>query len=264
MSTFAGKRTPRKTLGLTAIAVGAIAAVGLAVPMASGFTAPGTPGRDVHIGLDNDNADNPFVQPPGVAAKQHMDDTDILSGRGNQDLLIGKLGDDVLFGGPGGDIMVGGPERFTTPNSDVMVGDGGDDVNIWAPGDGSDAFLGNDGHDTMIFAPFVTQTNGDLKLERFGVRRIPRVDIGGLPPLSCTIVPVPAEEKLGVDFLVRFNVNGAITVTVRLNDVERVFCPSPQEGYAVVADLTDAHPAFEPVRLGSIRGVVGAILAPTG
>ena len=45
--------------------------------------------------------------------------------------------------------------RSLSPNSDVLVGDKGDDINIWAPGDGSDAFTGNEDKDTMIFAPFV-------------------------------------------------------------------------------------------------------------
>ena len=55
---------------------------------------------------------------------------------------------------------------------------------------------------------------------------------------------MPASERLGFQFLVRFNVNGNPVVTVRQKDVERVFCPSPTEGKVNVADLTDAHPAF--------------------
>ena len=130
----------------------------------TGLAAPGTPGRTSHFGLDNDNADNPFIQPPGVTAKQHMDNTDVLFGRANDDLLIGKLGGDTLLGGEDDDILVGGPEKAATPNSDVLIGEEGDDINIWAPGDGSDAFIGNEGKDTMIFAPFVEKSNGDLLL----------------------------------------------------------------------------------------------------
>lgn len=104
-----------RKLGLTTAAL-AIAATGAlaGTQPANGLLIPGTPGKDVHIGLDNDNVDNPFVQPPGVAAKQHMDNTDILFGRGNDDLLIGKLGDDVLLGGKGSDILIGGPEGGST------------------------------------------------------------------------------------------------------------------------------------------------------
>ena len=77
----------------------------------TGLAAPGTPGKDVHFGGDDDNADNPFIQPPGVTAKQHMDNTDLLFGRENKDLLVGKLGDDTLLGGEDSDILIGGPEK---------------------------------------------------------------------------------------------------------------------------------------------------------
>ncbi len=254
-----------RKLGLTTAAL-AIAATGAlaGTQPANGLLIPGTPGKDVHIGLDNDNVDNPFVQPPGVAAKQHMDNTDILFGRGNDDLLIGKLGDDVLLGGKGSDILIGGPEGGSTPNSDVLFGEDGNDINIWAPGDGSDAFLGGKGYDTMIFAPFVTKSDGSLVLVRNKKykRTIPRVKIDALPQFSCTIVKVPAKQKLGFDFLVRFNVNNAPVVTVRQDAVERVFCPSPKAGQALVADLTVKNPSFKSVWLKKVKGVNGAIMAP--
>ena len=141
----------------------------LVVGLASGSSAvlePGTPAKDVTVGLDNDNAANPFIQPPGVTAKQHMDNTDVLFGRDNDDLLIGKLGGDTLLAGADDDILIGGPEKGQAPNSDVLVGDTGDDINIWAPGDGSDAFIGNEGKDTMIFAPFVENPDGSLLITR--------------------------------------------------------------------------------------------------
>jgi hypothetical protein len=242
------------------LAAGALVAGTAAV--SSGLAAPGTPGKDVTLGGDNDNADNPFIQPPGVTAKQHMDNTDLLFGRENKDLLVGLLGDDTLLGGEDSDILIGGPEKGSQPNSDVLVGEEGRDINIWAPGDGSDLYAGNEGSDTMIFAPFVEKANGDLRLNRFEGRKIPRVDIDGQPAFSCTIVPVPDSENLGFQFLVRFNVNGTPVVTVRQKDVEKVFCPSPDEGKALVADLTDRHPAFRGVRLHNVPGTVGAILAP--
>lgn len=224
--------------------------------------APGTPGKDVTEGLDNDNAANAFIQPPGVVAKQHMDNTDLLFGRANDDLLRGNLGDDVLVGGSGKDITIGGPENFTPINSDVVLGGNGKDVNIWAPGDGSDAYAGEDGYDTMIFAPFVTDpATGDLKLEHFRGRLVPRVDITNKPAFTCELVPVPESENLGAQFLVRFEVNGVPAVTVRQKDVERVLCPSPIPGKLTVAELTDAHPAFHLASVNSIHGVTGAIVA---
>lgn len=254
-------RRARRAVGVT-LATGAVV-LGLTAS-ASAFVAPGTPAKDVTVGLDNDNADNPFIMPAGVAAKQHMDNTDVLFGRANDDLLVGRLGSDTLLGGSGSDIMVGGPEKFTSPNSDVMVGDAGDDINIWAPGDGSDAFIGNGGSDTMIFAPFVGKADGSLLLTRYAGRRVPRVTIDNQPTFSCTIVDVPASERLGAQFLVRFNVNGNPAVTVRQSDIETVYCPSPLPGRAEVADLTAARPAFHNVWLHNVGGTTGKILSPVG
>lgn len=252
------------TTTMTAVAgVALLAGTTLAVAPASGLMAPGTSGKDVHIGTDTDNADNTFIQPPGVVAKQHMDNTDVLIGRGNDDLLIGNLGSDTLLGNTGDDILVGGPEAFQAPNSDVMLGEGGDDINVWAPGDGSDAFVGAGGKDTMIFAPLETKADGSPKLVRRQHRKVPRVKIDELPQFSCTIITVPASEHLGFDFLVRFNVNDVPAVTVRQEAVERVLCPSPYAGRVLVADLTKPNPTFTSRRLTSVSGVVGAIIAPT-
>lgn len=229
---------------------------------ASALIAPGTPAKDVHVGGDEDNANNPFIQPPGVTAKLHMENTDVLFGAANKDLLIGKLGDDTLLGGPHSDILIGGPEGGVTgPNSDVLIGEEGADVNIWAPGDGSDAFAGGPGSDDMIFAPFRTRPNGSLVIERWGDRKIPRVTIDSLPQFSCTIVKVPANKRLGFQFLVRFNVNGAPVVSVRQKDVETVYCPSPVAGHVLEADLTKKHPRFRPEPLNEVPGVTGAIMA---
>jgi hypothetical protein len=258
------KRTATLKRAATAagVAVTAFAAIGAVAFSGNALIAPGTPAKDVHVGLDNDNADNEFIQPPGVTAKQHMDKTDVLFGRENADLLIGKLGSDTLLAGEGPDILVGGPERGSVdPNSDVLVGEEGRDINIWAPGDGSEAFIGNEGHDTMVFAPFVLRDNGNLKLERFEGRKIPRVDIDGQAGITCEIVRVPASERLGAQFLARFLVNDNLIVTVRQKDVEQVLCTSPREGWATVADLSERHPQFRNVRLNHIPGVLGAIVA---
>ena len=99
-----------------------------------------------------------------------------------------------------------------------------------------------------------------LKLRRAHGRKIPQVDIGGKPQFSCTIVPVPANQNLGAQFLVRFNVNGNPVVTVRQKDVERLLCTSPIAGKAAVADLTVAHPTFRNVWLQNIPGTLGDIV----
>lgn len=227
---------------------------------ATAMTAPGSPGKDVTVGRDNDNAQNTFVQPLGVAAKQHMDNTDVLFGRDNDDLLIGRKGSDTLLGGRGSDILIGGPEKGVAPNSDVLIGEEGNDINVWAPGDGSDAFLGNEGFDTMVFAPFRTNPNGSLRIDRFAGRFIPRVKTDLAPQFSCQIVKVPASQGLGFQHLVRFKVNGVTAVTVRQKDVERVLCPSPTAGRVRVANLQVANPVFVNVPKAAVTGVAGAII----
>jgi hypothetical protein len=255
------KLSKKRVLATSAAAL-ALASTGAVLSTAMGVVEPGTAAKDVTIGRDNDNAANTFIQPPGVTAKQHMDNTDVLFGRANHDLLVGKLGGDTLLGGLDDDILVGGPEGGQAPNSDVLIGEYGDDVNIWAPGDGSDAYIGNQGHDTMIFAPFVTKDDGSLRFFWKHGRKIVKVEIDEQPAFSCTIVPVPASEKLGAQFLVRFNVNGNPVVTVRQTDVEKVYCPSPVAGKAQVASLQVAHPAFRNVWIKNVPGVVGDILTP--
>ena len=251
------------SIGASTLALGALASVGgLSLPSAWATVEPGTPARDVHIGLDDDNARNPLIQPPGVTKRQHMDNADVLFGRGNDDLLIGSRGSDTLLGGPGSDFLVGGPDRGRSPSSDVAVGDTGEDVNIWAPGDGNDAFVGNENRDTMIFAPLVKKADGTLRLSRYAGRRIPHVRIDRQPGVSCTIVRVPSTPRPGFAFLVRFDVGGAPVATVRQKDIERVFCPSPRRAMARVADLTARHPAFHDVRLRDVHGTTGAILTP--
>ena len=244
----------------TVVAAGALVA-GIGASSNALFE-PGTDKKDVTFGRDNDNATNPFIQPPGVTAKQHMDNTDVLFGKANDDLLVGNLGDDTLLGGDDDDILIGGPEKFAPINSDVLIGEYGDDINIWAPGDGSDAFAGQEGKDSMIFAPFVLDASGALLITRENGRKVPHVDIDGQPTFSCTIVPVPESENLGAQFLVRFNVNGNPVVTVRQKDVEKVFCPSPEVGKVQRAKLTDYQPSFVTVRIDRIDGTVGDILAP--
>lgn len=77
---------------------------------------------------------------------------DQLAGTSEADVLIGGLGIDVLFGYEGDDIIVGGTEDFNPANRDRAFGHAGNDIFIWAPGDGNDFFDGGDGIDVVIFA----------------------------------------------------------------------------------------------------------------
>ncbi len=256
--------TPISTRARRLSGAAILAAVALATTSAAAHAAlePGTPDKDVHIGLDNDNASNPLIQPPGVSRPQHMNDTDLLFGRGNADLLVGNKGNDVLLGGPGPDILVGGIDRGGDSGNDVMVGDNGDDVEIWSPGDGNDIADGDDGTDTLIVGPVLTTMGGGLRLDTSSLNRtIPRVRIDGLPRYGCTLVPVPADQQLG-QYLLRFTVDGAVQNTLRVKDTERVVCPGATDRTAQVADLTTARPSFTTVSTASIPGLVGAIVAP--
>jgi hypothetical protein len=86
----------------------------------------------------------------------------------------------------------------------------------------------------------------------FGVpgfpKGIPRANVSGLSNF-CTVEnsPSPAFEHL-----VRFrNAAGSILATVRVSEVEQVFCS--QGGSIAFADLTAKTPAFTVVSLGDVE-----------
>lgn len=255
-----------RTIRVLPIATTAVAAAALSVALGSSNALatvdPGTPGKDVHFGQDNDNASNPFIQPPGVNMTLHMDNTDVMFGRDNDDLLVGKKGSDTLLGGSGLDILIGGPDQGSAPVSDVMVGDKGDDVSIWSPRDGNDAFAGDEGEDTAIFAPLVTNRDGSLRLDSWESRTIPRVIIDRAGAFSCTLVNVPPKEQLGAQYIVRYTFNGAPVASVQLKDVEQVLCPSSEAGKVLVADLREPDPRLISADLQDVTGLAGAIIAP--
>jgi hypothetical protein len=256
------RTTPRsRRLTGAALMAAVVLATGTATAMAA--VEPGTPDKDVHLGLDNDNASNPFIQPPGVVAPQHMNDTDLLFGRDNADLLVGNKGGDTLLGGTGPDILVGGPDRGSDRRDDVLVSDDGDDVAIWSPGDGNDIVDGNAGTDTLIVGPVLTTIGGALRLDTWTLdRAIPKVNLARAANQTCDLVPVPESEHLGVQYLLRLSVEGVLQNTLRLKEMEAVVCPGPYAGTARVADLTAGKPSFSTVPLSAVRGLAGAIVAP--
>jgi len=215
-------------------------------------------GDQVVIGRDDDNIDNPKIQPPGTVANQSLNNTDILSSGAGNDVLIGLLGSDVLQGGEDGDILVGGTEQFVAPNSDVMFGGLGNDTSIWAPGDGSDAYLGGAGAlDAQVFG--VIDRNANNVPTREGeapgfARGVPTAEITGSPGF-CTLERIGAANSLDYDYLVRFFVRstGDLAVTVRLEDTEQVFCTSRAGGAITFANLTRDEPRFREVSLSRVR-----------
>jgi hypothetical protein len=222
----------------------------------------------VIIGADDDNVDNGTIQPIPAPPDQSLKKTDLLNGGLGPDTIVGRLGSDVIRGGAGDDVMVGGTEGGqpapALPNSDIAYGDAGSDAFIWAPGDGSDAFVGGNpakakqtkkgkngkrGKVRKPKAELDTLVIGNLLLtdesstpRLFGTKfgQLPRVfssdrgvptPLGGTPPRNpnltglCEIVAAPA--GLGFDYLVRFfGSPGNLAVTIRTKGVEQVICPT--------------------------------------
>ena len=220
----------------------------------------------VLVGADDDNMDNPDIQPADSQIDQSLNNADVLIGRDGPDVLIGLLGADVLEGGPSDDILIGGPEAFVAPNKDIILGGSGNDINIWAPGDGSDAFLGGEGdRDTMVFGvldridgvPTLSPSPGRLRTG------IPTAEVTNQPGF-CVLEPVSRRET-GFDYLVRFFTfsDGLLKVTVRLRDVEQLFCTSPGGGAITYADLTVRNPSLEVVSIlevAEVNPLVGKII----
>lgn len=207
------------------------------------------------IGSDDDRQDNAAIQ-AGAAANQSLNRTDVISGGSGNDVIFGLNGNDVIDGGPGSDIILGGPDGGPAPggppNSDIMFGGPGDDVNLWAPGDGSEAFIGGQGRDALVFgitdrdavadpATGVRQPTLLLGVPGFP-QGIPTANVSGQPNF-CTVEDSPLRAY---EHLVRFRGGaGNIIVTVRVAEVEQVFCS--QSGAITFADLTKPSPVFAPV-----------------
>jgi hypothetical protein len=254
--------------GLLAGFVGVI--LGPAYPTQAALVEGGK-GPQLIIGLDDDRQDNAAIQ-AGAAANQSLNRTDILEGGQGNDVMFGLNGNDVMDGGPGQDIILGGPDGGPAPggppNSDVMFGGPGDDVNLWAPGDGSEVFIGGPGRDALVFGTTDRDAVADLTTGvrlptlLFGVagfpQGIPTANVSGQPNF-CTVEDSPLR---GYEHLVRFRgATGNIIVTVRVSEVEQVFCS--QSGSITFADLTKPAPAFVVVsqqEVEALNPLVGAMI----
>ena len=231
-------------------------------------------GPQLLIGIDDDNQTNNAIQ-AGAAANQSLNRTDVLEGGRGNDVMFGLNGNDVMEGGPGDDIILGGPDGGAAPggppNSDIMFGGPGNDVNLWAPGDGSEAFIGGPGLDAIIFGATDRDAVADpstgvrLPTLLFGVPGFPQgvttADVSGLGNF-CTVEESPSP---GYEYLVRFRSTATrnIVVTLRLRDVEQVFCTSEGGASIAFADLTVASPTFDVVSLpevAALNPLVGAMI----
>lgn len=248
-----GTRTTRCAMSqvATALAIGAVLVAG----GANAAQVDGTNGPDLLFGADDDNQQNPTIQPVG-ASNQSLNGADAMDGKGGNDVMIGLLGSDTMRGGKGSDVLIGGTEQATPPNSDIMYGDDGKDVSIWRGGDGSDAFIGGRGTDALIMGsidrdvfnvPLIVPARGAFR--RTG---LPTADVTGQAGF-CTLEDVRG-TNLGYDFLVRFfgKATGALAATVRVSEVEQVFCTSQDAAAITFANLREASPAFLEVSLEEV------------
>jgi hypothetical protein len=151
-----------------------------------------------------------------------------------------------------------------------MFGGPGNDVNLWAPGDGSETFIGGLGVDAVVFGNTDRDAIADpatgvrLPTLLFGVhgfpQGIPTADVSGLAQ-HCSLEQSPLP---GYDYLLRFRgPTNNIIVTVRLKDVEQVFCPSGGASGIAFADLTAGSPAFVDVlqqQVEALNPLVGAMV----
>jgi hypothetical protein len=261
-------------LGVPLLGAGVSAAflavlLGPAIPTQAAL-AEGGQGAQLLIGSDDDRQDNQAIQ-AGAAADQSLKRTDVIVGGPGNDVIFGLNGNDVTDGGPGQDIILGGPDAGPAPggppNSDIMFGGPGDDVNLWAPGDGSEVFIGGPGRDALIFGSTDRDAVPDpatgvrLPVLRFGVpgfpQGIPTADVSGLTNF-CTIEASPSP---GYRNLVRFrNAAGNVLATVRVSEVEQVFC-SQGGGVIAFADLTAPLPAFSVVTEAEVEHLNSLVAA---
>jgi hypothetical protein len=204
----------------------------------------------VLIGADNDNTSDPTIQPNATppGANQSLNKSDQLLGGAGPDMIIGRLGSDAIASGSGDDVIIGGTEGGqpapALPNSDIAYGGTGSDTFVWAPGDGSDAFVGGDAAkvkkgkkakasakgtkkakkpapeiDTLVLGNLVlcadSSTPGLFPSRKYG--SLPRVfssdrgvptPLGGTPPRNPNLTGecqiLQAPAGLGYPFLVRF------------------------------------------------------------
>jgi Ca2+-binding RTX toxin-like protein len=256
--------------GRTALSAGLLVALLALIlgpaPATQAALVEGGKGPQLVIGLDDDNQANAAIQ-AGAAANQSLNRTDVLDGGQGNDVMFGLNGNDVMDGGQGDDIILGGPDGGAAPggppNSDIMFGGQGNDVNLWAPGDGSEAFLGGPGRDALVFGATDRDAVADpatgvrLPTLSSGVagfpQGIPTANVSGLANF-CTLEPSPSA---GYEYLVRFRSAATqnIIVTVRVKDVEQVFCTGENGGSIAFADLTAPSPAFEVVSQPDVQAL---------
>ena len=194
----------------------------------------------VIIGSDANNTSNPTVQPQddalaGGGRDQTQQFGDILKGTKKDDVIIGRLGTDVIRGRRGNDVLIGGTEDFNPSNRDRAFGNRGNDIFMWAPGDGSDFFDGGRDDDALMFGligelltqdkepefrvDLPTGPNADDSRDSDPIflhpkTKLPVMNVSGSPGF-CKVIDKTnavggkaALDALGIDHLVQFFIRG--------------------------------------------------------
>lgn len=236
--------------------------------------------KNVIIGSDLNNKENPTVQPQedaqsGGGRDQTQQFGDILRGSWKDDLIIGRLGIDTMFGKKGNDILIGGTEDFNSFNRDRAFGGRGNDIFMWAPGDGSDLFFGGRGYDVLMLGLIGEVVDGDVQFkvnlpntegsfdsdEIFlsPYTNLPVMDLINSPGFCEVIDESNAEggkdalDALGLDHLVKFFIraqadnragdgDNGLRVTIHLKDVEFLVCTNRLGDAVEVLDLRYTPP----------------------
>lgn len=199
--------------------------------LASADTILGTDLHSINSAIPEINALLSANRGTNGGGDQSLQFGDQLQGTEQDDIIIGGLGIDILFGGKGNDVLVGGTEDFNPFNRDRAFGQEGDDVFLWAPGDGNDFFDGGEGVDTLIITLIGEQqdANGNsYGAPFFGVTAppnpgsqnfdgifidsdtgLPAINVGATPGF-CELLDstVPGMDELNLDFLVHFRLRG--------------------------------------------------------
>lgn len=290
------------TTALTALAL--LSGMGFTDPAKAQQSIRNLQVRNVIEGTDLNNKANPTVQPqdPALAGgdrDQTLQFGDILRGTKSDDLIIGKLGIDLLIGNGGSDVLLGGTEDFNPFNRDRAFGGNGQDIFMWAPGDGSDFFEGGSGQDAVMFG--VIGEIGDSGNLEFNVslpgtpgsqdsdpifldpiNSLPTMNVSGSPGFCEIIDESNAEggkaalDALGINHLVKFfirgvanafrdgiqNTDNGLRVTLHLKDVETLVCTNRDGGLVQVFDLTQSPPQeidVDQIQGGKLRNRIKAI-----
>jgi hypothetical protein len=116
-------------------------------------------------------------------------------------------------------------------------------------------FIGGRGTDALVMGAIDrTRTTSLISpaTGRYKRTGLPTADVTGQNGF-CTLEDV-RDQDLGYEFLVRFFLKstGALAVTMRVAEVEQVFCTSRTAAAITFADLRAANPAFVEVSLDEV------------